>query len=166
MLKLFIVAVKAGYELNISPASLITLIDQVPHQSAGRDLMAEEVKLRNKWIQVIYLVLDTLKHEKKVAVDGTDDEADAIDTVIQETFTSNLIADMQARHDAGDAFQLDHWLDTYSFPDMQDPVEKAIISQSFRVLWVVFTVLEEEKVCLEEKSGLKAQPPIPGAFDE
>jgi hypothetical protein len=49
---------------------------------------------------------------------------------------------------------------------MEDPVEKAIISQSLRVLWFTFTVLEEEKVCLEEKSGLKAQPPIPGAFDE
>lgn len=163
VLKLFIVAVKAGYELNISSEEMIERIDTVSPPAAGRDLMAEEVKLRNTWIRVIYLVLETLQHEKKV-----EDESEMVanDTILQDTFSSDLLSDMKTQHEAGETFQLEHWLDKYSFPNMDNPMEKAIISQSLRVIWFVFTVLQEEQVCLEEKSGLKAQPPIPGAFEE
>lgn len=163
MLKLFVVAVKAGYELNMSPTEMIERVDNVPHQSAGRDLMPEEAKLRNTWIHIVNLVLETLDHEKKIDGDGS--ATAAVDDKIRETFSSDLLADMKEQHDAGETFHLEHWLDKYSFPNMDDPMEKAIVSQSLRVIWFTFTVLDEERVCLEEKSGLKAQPPIPGAFD-
>ena len=163
VLKLFIVAVKAGYELDMNPSAMIESVDSIPHQSAGRDLMPEEVRLRNTWIHVIHLVLETLKHEKKVTMD--DGTIAAIDVQVRDTFSADLLADMKAQHDAGDAFHLEHWLDKYFFPKINDPVEKAIVSQSLRVIWFTHTVLGEERVCMEEKSGLKARPPIPGAFD-
>jgi hypothetical protein len=72
---------------------------------------------------------------------------------------------MKDRHDNGETFQLDELLEKYSLPNMDDPIEKAIVSQSLRVIWFAYTVLDEEKQCFEEKSGLKAQPPIPGAFE-
>ena len=159
--KLFIVAVKAGYELNMTPAELIQRVDSVPHQSAGRDLMPEEVNLRNTWIHVVNLVLETLIHERKVK----SEDAAAIEDIIRETFSSDLLTHMKARHDEGDTFQLDYWLEKYSFPKMDDQMEKVIMSQSLRLIWFTFTVLEEEQRCFAEKSGLKAQPRIPGAFD-
>lgn len=161
VLKLFIVAVKAGYELDMDPADLIRRVDALPHQTAGRDLMPEEVKLRNTWIQVIYLVLESLQHVKKIEANTAAD----IDTDVRETYSIDLLTDMKEQHDAGEAFHLEHWLDKYSFPGLEDPMEKAIVSQSLRVIWFTYTVLDEERVCNEEKSGLKAQPPIPGAFD-
>lgn len=161
VLKLFIVAVKAGYELGMDPADLIRRVDSRPHQSAGRDLMAEEVKLRNTWIHVVYLVLQFLHHAKKT---DTSTAAD-IDTKVRETYSEDLLADMKKQHEAGETFHLEHWLDKYSFPNMDDATENAIATQSLRVVWFIYTVLEEERVCKEEKSGLKAQPSIPGAFD-
>ena len=161
MLKLFIVAAKASYELDMDPVDLIQRVDDIRPQSAGRDLMPEEVKLRNTWIHVVYLVLESLQHAKKV---DTSTAAD-IDETVQSTFSTDLLADMKKQHDAGEAFHLERWLDKYEFPNMEDPMNKAIISQSLRVIWFTYTVLDEESVCNDEKSGLKAQPPIPGAFD-
>jgi hypothetical protein len=57
VLKLFIVAVKAGYELNMAPDEVTQRVDSVPRKSAGRDLMPEEIKLRKTWIHCIFLVL-------------------------------------------------------------------------------------------------------------
>lgn len=163
VLKLFIVAVKAGYELNMSSAELIERIDNVSPPSAGRDLMPEEIKLRNTWICVIYLVLETLQHTKQVIGDSVT----AVDNgLLEETFSSDLLAEMRQQHDAGESFQLEHWLANYPLASMDDPTERAITAQTFRVIWFTFTVLKEEQVCLEEKSGLKAQPPIPGAFGD
>ena len=165
VLKLFIVAVKAGYELNLAPADVIQRVDNFPHQSAGRDLMPEEIKLRNTWIEVIYLVLEYLKHGKKVVVADGESATDAVDKDVQSKFSIDLLSEMKKQQESGDAFQLDDWLEGYSFPNMDDPMEQAIVSQSLRVIWMTYTVLEDEARCLEEKSGLKAQPPIPGAFE-
>jgi hypothetical protein len=164
VLKLFIVAVKAGYELNMAPDDVIRRVDNVPLKSAGRDLMAEEIKLRNTWIHCIYLVLESLKHEKTKSGDSETETA-AIDICVQTTFSPELLVDMKDRHDNGETFQLDALLGKHSFPNMDDLTEKAIVSQSLRTIWLTYTVLKEEKICFEEKSGLKAQPPIPGAYE-
>jgi hypothetical protein len=161
VLKLFIVAAKASYELGMDPVDLIRRVENIRPQSAGRDLMPEEVKLRNTWIRVVYLVLQYLQHTQKVETSTAAD----IDEAVQSTFSTDLLADMKKQHDAGGAFHLEQWLDKYEFPNMDDPMQKAIISQSLRVIWFTYTVLNEERVCNEEKTGLKAQPPIPGAFD-
>jgi hypothetical protein len=161
VLKLFIVAAKASYELGMDPVDLIRRVENIRPQSAGRDLMPEEVKLRNTWIHVVYLVLQYLQHTQKVETSTAAD----IDEAVQSTFSTDLLADMKKQHDAGGAFHLEQWLDKYEFPNMDDPMQKAIISQSLRVIWFTYTVLNEERVCNEEKTGLKAQPPIPGAFD-
>lgn len=168
VLKLFIVAVKAGYELNMDPADVIQRVENVPHESAGRALMVEEIKLRNTWIHSIFLLLETLKHEKRISIHDHGDrgtEIADIDCHVRTTFSPDLLTDMKDRHDNGETFQLDALLKKYSFPNMDDPMEKAIVSQSLRVIWFTCTVLDEEKQCFEEKSGLKAQPPIPGAFE-
>jgi hypothetical protein len=163
VLKLFIVAVKAGYELNMAPDEVIQRVDNVPQQSAGRNLMPEEIMLRNTWIHCIFLLLESLKHEKIKSGDSQTETA-AIDVYVQTTFLPDLLVDMKDRHDNGETFQLDALLEKYSFPNMEDPTEKAIVSQSLRAIWFTYTVLKEEKICFEEKSGLKAQPPIPGAY--
>lgn len=158
VLKLFIVAVKAGFEQNIAPLDLIQSLDDYPHQSAGRALMAEEIKLRNTWIHVVYVVLDYLNHAKG-------DEPVVTDERVQSIYSPELLSAMRRQHDNGESFPLDQLVETYSFPNMDDAMEKAIVSQSLRVIWFTFTVLEEEEQCFDEKSGLKAQPPIPGAFE-
>lgn len=164
VLKLLIVAIKAGYEMNMTPLDIINRVDAILEPTAGRPLMPEEVQLRNTWIQLVFLVLKHLNHQRKLT-EGTSAEELVLDANIAATY-ENAVTEIQERRGDGKVeFHVDNLLQELSFDDVQDPIQKAIISQSLRVIWLTYTVLDEEATCLDEKSGLKAQPPIPGAFD-
>ncbi|KAL7463141.1 hypothetical protein ACHAXS_003523 [Conticribra weissflogii] len=61
VLKLFIVAVQAGYERRLPLRELIRLVDVCPVNSAGRELMPEEKSLRGEWMSVVYSTLYRLE---------------------------------------------------------------------------------------------------------
>ena len=174
VLKLFIAAVSSGYALGMTPGNLLDTVADCPEQSANRPLMDEEVTLRTTWIQVIYLVLDHVHYKDKNLGDldlvnqRQDGRSDAIDATVQETYAGAIPIVLQARED-GASFEAEKILELCStaLPSSgnKDPLEKAILSQSLRVIWLALTVLEEEAQCLEDKAPFKPQPQIPGAFD-
>jgi len=158
VLKLLIVSIKSGYEMGVTPSDLIAKVEAVEDKAAGRALMAEEVRLRNAWIHVVYLVLSQADHE-------TADDAvkEAIEDSVASAYAAKIPI-LKQRQDRAEEFRFDDLLDS----DGSDPVETAIMTQSLRVIWLTLVVLEEEERCNTEfaRQDAPMKPQIPGAFEE
>lgn len=161
VLKLLIVSIKSGYEMGVTPSDLIDKVEAVVDQAAGRPLMAEEVRLRNAWIHVVYLVLSQADH---VTADDTIKEA--IEGSIASTYAAKIPI-LKRRQDSGEEFRFDDLLDSDASAD--NPVENAIMTQSLRVIWLSLVVLEEEERCNTEFARQDApapmKPQIPGTYE-
>jgi len=162
VLKLLIAAVKAGYEIGVSPSELIAKIDAIPEHTAGRPLLPEEIALRNTWIQVVYLTLASMNHPTKSATEMK------LDDNIKTKYTP-ILPYFAARRVAGEKPQIDVFLEDHKEICSDDtPFQKAIFTQSLRAIWITLTVLEEEERCAGEFSRqserMPPKPPIPGAF--
>ena len=163
VLKLLIAAIKAGYEIGVTPSDLVAKVDSIPDQTAGRQLMPEEIILRNTWIQVVYLTLSSVNHRTNAS------DTMILDEGVRSSFES-IIPDLAARKAAGEQLQLELLLETHkdNFNNLDHPFQKAIMTHSLRVIWITLTVLEEEERCNKEFSRQDAPmppaPPIPGAF--
>ena len=176
VLKLFIVATKAGYEQGMSMPALLREVEACPVQSANRPLMDEEAALRSSWMNVVYLVLERAGH-------GTDDAAvgATVDEVARTKYGAvvDTLADAKRRQeeegakaDATAPLTLDEIVAmgkssgiSFDGLNLDDAMEKAIAQQCLKVMKVVFTVLEEERLCFDEGGvGPAPRPPIPGAF--
>ena len=176
VLKLFIVAVKAAYEQGIPIASLLEEVAACPVQSANRPLMDEEVALRSNWMNVVYLVLERVGH-------GTDDAA--VGSTVNEVDRSKygdivkVLADAKRKQeeegsktDKTASLTLDDIIEmgkssgaSFDGLNLDDAMDKAIAQQCVKVMKLVFTVLDEERLCYEEGGvGPAPRPPIPGAF--
>jgi len=158
VLKLLIVAVKSGYEIGVSPSELIKKIDAVPNKAAGRDLMPEEIELRNTWIQVVYFVLKESKHR------SNDEKAwSSIDEVVIAPFRLKYSI-LKTRKDNGQDSYVDDLID--SEDGLKKPLDVAIATQSLRVMWYTLVILEEEERCQTDfaRQDAPLKPPIPGAF--
>jgi len=175
VLKLFIAAVQSGYALGMSPGYLLEVVDNCPGQSANRPLMEEEVQLRTTWIQVIYLVLDYVHYKNMHLADLDKDngKGNTVDVTVSETYAGAIPILSQAHKD-GQPFEAEAILelckDVLPSSANNGPLEKAILLQSLRVIWLSFTALQEEAQCFEDKAPYqpspdKPQPPIPGAFE-
>lgn len=176
VLKLFIVATKAGYEQGMSMPALLREVEACPVQSANRPLMDEEAALRSSWMNVVYLVLERAGH-------GTDDATvgSTVDEVARTKYGTvvDTLADAKRRQeeegakaDATAPLTLDEIVAmgkssgiSFDGLNLDDAMEKAIAQQCLKVMKVVFTVLEEERLCFDEGGvGPAPRPPIPGAF--
>jgi len=159
VLKLFIVSAKSGYELGIDPLELIQNVDAIENKAAGRELMPEEIELRNTWIQVVYFVLQQTKHN------SANDEGMSIDTKIAFSFQSKFETLQKRKRDGEESFRVDDSLIDSSVE--LDPLKTAIMTQSLRVIWYTLIVLEEEERCNTEfaRQDAPMTPPIPGAFE-
>jgi len=157
VLKLFIVSVKSGYELGITPIELIKNVDSVSTKAAGRDLMGEEIELRNTWIEIIYFILNDTNWESK------DLQSISIDKEIISSFQSELLRLRKQKEDGVETF---NEIDNSSTKQIDDPIKSAIFTQSLRVIWYTLVVLEEEERCQTDfaRQDAPMKPQIPGAF--
>jgi len=170
VLKLFIVACKAGYEQGLSMSDLTAQVEACPVQSANRPLMEEEVALRSSWMNIVYLVLQSVGNgTDDVEVGNTIDETERtkfgplVTTVVDAMRTDEAKAASLSLDDAV-AMGTENGLD-FTGLNLNDATERAITEQCMRVIKVVFTVLEEERRCYEDGgAGPAPRPPIPGAF--
>lgn len=171
VLKLFIVAAKAGYEAGIPVPSLIEEVERCPVQSAGRDLMDEEKALRDAWINVVYMVLGEDNH-------GTDDAKTtevSIDSDVKKRFgllVKDVVAGKRSEERTSPSFEEVRREATSKYPGLlgeeADAMEVAVVSQSLRVADLTLTVVDEERECHEgggSGPAPKPRPPIPGAFE-
>mmetsp|Transcript_31938 Transcript_31938/g.67152 ORF Transcript_31938/g.67152 Transcript_31938/m.67152 type:complete len:336 (+) Transcript_31938:69-1076(+) len=193
VLKLFIVAVKAGYERSLSLEELHQLVQDCPVNSAGRDYVKEERDLRLEWMRVVYELLNALKipdHEAGVdssIVSGGDDEL--VNTRVSEVVQAMLAIQNELQNEedtsggkqdatvvlsnltADQALERSPSLSKLNESMSSSPMEKAFLINDIRVALVTFRVLEEEKVCIQDRIGTSGgkgldeqvpRPPIPG----
>lgn len=163
VLKLMIASIQSAFDKGIPPAHLIQAIEDIQPGSAGRMLMPEEIRLRNTWIQVVYVMLAHLAKQKL---------PELLDTDIEESYVP-ITPILIRRKELSDSFHAKELFEATAqfFPkDLSaNPLEEAIVLQSLRVMWVTMTVVDEVELCQGEfarmDAKLKPQPPIPGAFD-
>ena len=186
VLKLFIVAVKAGYERSIPLNELHKLVQDCPVNSAGRDLMPEEKALRLEWMMMVYELLNALNPDTSVdssIVDGKEGEEKRISQIVQGMLA--IQSDLQheevqtgGQKDATvtltnltveQALEFSELLSKLN-KSISDAVEKAFFTNDVRVGLMTFRVLQEEKICMQGSSGNTSssgseqvpRPPIPG----
>jgi len=181
VLKLFIVAVKAGYEFPVPLDELHRLVETCPVNSAGRELMREEKELRFEWMKLVYEMLNALKQQTE-AKDGADgssisgissdggesDVADLRISAVVETMLSiqNELGKEEeltgGEKDAtvgltnltvDEALKRSPSLQELNESLTSDPMGKAFLTNDVRVGLMTFRVLEEEKICMEGASG-------------
>ena len=187
VLKLFIVAVKTGYEKKIPLDELNQLVQDCPVNSAGRDLMKEELELRREWMAVVYGMMERLNNNEMGDQETTSDNTSTrsssndssqarvtqvVDSMLQLqkhlqeeeeqsggeqdsiVALTNLTVE-QALQNLPNLSQLMDELES-------SPMEKAFLTNDIRVALLTFKVIEEEKICFEDRKGSFPRPPIKG----
>jgi hypothetical protein len=194
VLKLFIVAVKTGYEKKIPLDELNQLVQDCPVNSAGRDLMKEELELRREWMAVVYGMMVSLNNNEMGDQETTSDTTTT-------TGSSNDSSQTRVTQVVDSMLQLQRYLQEeeeqsggeqdsivaltnltveqalQKLPDLSQvidelessPMEKAFLTNDIRVALLTFKVIEEEKICFEDRKGRSLgtnseipRPPIKG----
>ncbi|KAL7459419.1 hypothetical protein ACHAWC_011145 [Mediolabrus comicus] len=191
VLKLFIVAVKTGYEKKIPLDELNQLVQDCPVNSAGRDLMKEELELRREWMAVVYGMMEALNNNEMGDQETTSDTT---------TISSNDSSQTRVTQVVDSMLQLQRYLQEeevqsggeqdsivaltnltveqalQKLPNLSQlmdelessPMEKAFLTNDIRVALLTFKVIEEEKICFEDRKGSLGpnseipRPPIKG----
>lgn len=189
VLKLFIVAVKSGYEYPLRLEELNALVETCPLNSAGRDLTDEEKGLRLEWVRMVYETMTALNDlDAKRSSGDSDATTYRISEVTQamlsiqselqneETITGGKQDATVAMNNltVGEVLKRSPSLSKLN-DSIADPMEKAFLTNDIRVALMTFRVLEEEKVCSKGASGSRVKnnggdnigeevprPPIPG----
>eukprot|EP00577_Skeletonema_sp_RCC1716_P017437 CAMPEP_0113414580 /NCGR_PEP_ID=MMETSP0013_2-20120614/24095_1 /TAXON_ID=2843 ORGANISM="Skeletonema costatum, Strain 1716" /NCGR_SAMPLE_ID=MMETSP0013_2 /ASSEMBLY_ACC=CAM_ASM_000158 /LENGTH=279 /DNA_ID=CAMNT_0000301451 /DNA_START=208 /DNA_END=1047 /DNA_ORIENTATION=+ /assembly_acc=CAM_ASM_000158 len=189
VLKLFIVAVKTGYETNLSLEELHDLVQDCPVNSAGRDLMKEELALRREWMMMVYEMMKVLKvNENQAAADDdapqTDNDSQTRVAQVVESMLNLQTVLKEEDEQSGGQQDVNVALTTLSvesameklpsltqlLDSIENPVDKAFLTNDVRVALLTFKVLDEERVCLEDAKGSRSvakgetipRPPIKG----
>ena len=186
VLKLFIVAVKAGYEANLTLDELEKLVEKCPINSANRELMKEEKELRREWMLVVYEMLNRLKSNDSTQL-GEDQDNSVVQARVYQVVSSILSIQRQlaveeeqsgGKKDAKTVLASLSVSDVFSRSDalsqmnetFTSAMEKAFLKNDVTVGLLTCKVLEEERLCNEGSSGNSRvvsqekvpRPPIPG----
>jgi len=151
--KLFLAAIKAGYDLQIPLTELVKQVNDCPNNSANRNLTKEELDIRTTSMGLVYLTLNTiyakLEEEKKTTMAVPSDICQKFEAVVQKQLEmqDNMIESTVT-----------------ASTTTKDPI---MTHYENRVISLTVTVVEEEKSC--DGDGLQStktqpRPPIPGAY--
>eukprot|EP00980_Cylindrotheca_fusiformis_P023193 scaffold10201_cov119-Cylindrotheca_fusiformis.AAC.10 len=155
VLKLFIAAAMASYEFGYPIDDIQKELEICPKETANRPLMEEESSLRHTWYCLVYMTLANLGHPTRVG-----SVADSIPADIREEY-QNLVEEAVNAYKKGILLSNDQLLQTRG-SDLS-PMERGLLSQSVRLVTLIFTVIKEAQ---EARSGDVGppSPPIEGAF--
>ena len=135
-LKLFIVAAKAGFEIGSTISEVSSELEACERQTAGRPLLEEEVELRHLWVCLVYQTLAQVSHPTKAAEVG-----DTVGVELREKYAP-LVEGVVTAHTQGCALPS---LELSAFVQPPaDAIEKAVLSQSMRLIFLTLVVLKEE----------------------
>ena len=135
-LKLFVSAVKAGYARGVPVPVLEDTLGTVARQTAGRPLMDEEAELRSAWISLVYLTLE------RKGVTSTSDANARVAPRVREVYET-AVDSILLRREIGDVKFQDLKLYELLPSDAgngKTAIERAILSQSMKVIWVTLEV--------------------------
>ena len=184
VLKLFIVAVKAGYEANLSVDVLSKLVEECPVNSAGRDLANEEKDLRREWMLVVYRMLNGLQISDQIIDTNMNNQSaeERVSRVVSAILAVRKELESEEEKSGGkqDAIAAMSTLSVDEairrsdlLTNLNDSctslMEQAFLKNDIRVAILTCKVLEEEKLCYEGSSssntgGEIPRPPIPGTY--
>ena len=160
-LKLFIAAALTAYERGFTVNALSLELAQCPTQTAGRPLMQEEVDLRSVWLSLVYLTLANVRHESE-ALEAV---GASVPAEIRSKFQTFV-------YDVVNAAQGGYTLESLKLEDMLrrqgtdseslGAVEKAILGQSMRVVFLTLTVRDEAAAAGDLPPPRRPGPSIPG----
>ena len=161
VLKLFIAAAMSSYQLGFPLNDLDQALEKCPSLSANRPLMPEEIELRKTWYSLVYLTLFSIGHS---TVGSKDILADTIPEQIRSSYSSVIEGIAKEYKAEGYVTSSVEKLFKVHAPQDLSEMDKAIMSQSIRVVTLTLTVLQE---ALEAGPGGQSPPPPPikGAFD-
>ncbi len=189
VLKLFVAAVKAGYDLSVPLDDLVRLVGDCPVRSAGRELAVEEVGLRGEWMGVVYGLLDALGRDVGGGQEGgevDDDDRGSAQRRISKAVLAALSVRIELRDEesrSGGEIDSSVALSNLTVEralasiskgekddgvalddDKDDPVARAFLTNDVRVALVTLRVLEEEGICSSDSAGGERvpRPSIPG----
>lgn len=190
VLKLFIVAVKTGYEKKIPLDDLNHLVLNCPVNSAGRDLMKEELELRREWMAVVYGMMGKLNNNNEMGdqeTTTTSSSNDSSQTRVTQVVDSMLQLqrnlqeeEVQSGGEQDSIAALTNLTVEQALQKLPNlsklmdelessPMEKAFLTNDIRVALLTFKVIEEEKICFEDRKGSSLgtsseipRPPIKG----
>ena len=160
-LKLFIAAALTAYERGFT-VNALNLELQTAGQTAGRPLMQEEVDLRTVWLSLVYLTLANVRHESE----ASEAVGASVPAEIRSKFQTFV-------YDVVNAAQGGYTLESLKLEDMLrrqgtdseslGAVEKAILGQSMRVVFLTLTVRDEAAAAGDLPPPRRPGPSIPGA---
>ena len=161
VLKLFIAAAVSGYERGFTIPALTLELEQVAAQTAGRPLVAEEADLRIVWLALVYMTLEQVNH-KTAAV--ASELGSTVPADIRQKFNTFVYDIINAKAGGWTLQTLkleDAWLRSGNEVDIgkMTDLEKAVLSQSMRIIFLTLTVLEETALASGESVP---KPNIPG----
>ena len=153
-LKMFIVAIKAGFLKGWSISQMNMELSQVPTQSANRPLMEEEIELRTVWMSIVYL---TLFHQATCKFGG--DAHSAVSPELRSKFNT-FTYDVCNAHKQGLSLQTLKLTELFRRDDSdsdsnsgssstleepKSPLEEAVLSQCMRVAFLTLDVMKDEE---------------------
>jgi len=150
VLKLFIAAARTAFKDGYSSSKVIEAIGNVEMPAAGRELLPEEKRLRDTWISVIFMALGEESKENICTDYGP---------AIQSLKRMYQVAPDSQISQAYEA--IEHLLESTT----GSIEEKAIASQTVRIIWTTFVVLEEVGRCESEFAKMDAPVPTKEFFE-
>ena len=162
VLKMFIAAAVAGYEFGYGIGDIQEELVNCKTQSANRPLMEEEVNLRYTWYCLVYLTLASLDHPSRNKQAVVESIPNKLRKDYQESVEQAVTANSKGISLSAEDLVIKQNNNEEPSSDLSI-MEKAIMSQSMRLITMTFTVLRETQ---EAQSGDVAPPtpPIEGAF--
>lgn len=161
-LKLFIASAFTAYERGFTASALNLELGALQTQTAGRPLMQEEVELRTVWLCLVFLTLENIRHPS--AAGGA--VGDSVPGEIRQKFQTFV-------YDVVNAAKGGFTLETLKLEDLLrrsdadaaslSQMEKAILGQSMRVVFLTLAVKEEAEAAANLPPPRKPGPSIPGA---
>ena len=185
-IKLFIASVLTGYGMSIPVDDLIDQVQTCPNQSANRPLFPEEEALRSTWIKLVYLMAHHVQYRQAFVQDkpllgslGIEDDGD-IDgngnNAVDWNMYQNMLPRLRQKHadgnETGPRFRAQEiWSQNAnilaaSSSVENDEMQKALVLQNLRLLWMTLTVMEEEKLCSTAVDADPPAPPIPNRLNK
>ena len=149
----------------------IMIHEQVETQTANRPLAQEEVELRSLWLSLVYMTLQQVYHPtRESAKDGdaaisAEAVAESVPSDIRQKFNTFVYDCVNARQGGWtlQTLKLEELVKRSggdsAGPDITDPMEKAILGQSMRIVFLTQQCLDDAALA----SGKSVpKPNIPG----
>lgn len=156
---MFIATAMASYEFGYAIDDVRKALEDCPNQTANRPLMEEEVNLRFNWICLVYLMLMEIGHpcRRNFSIETIPDD-------IRNSY-KDIVDKVVKAYEVDDQLSMEQILAADTHSTTSSDIEKAIRSQSIRVVQLTPTVIMEALEARPGGGGAPPKPPIKGAFE-